>query len=63
MGDRLALYTDDQQVYRLIRQGPPPLYKIPYMQRGRMVAVDLYFDKRLKGTLSRVMKGQLLLGI
>jgi len=26
-----------------------------------MVAIDLYFDKKLKGTVARVMKGQLML--
>ena len=61
IGDRLALYTDDDLVYRRLREGLPPLCKIPYLHRGRMVAIDLYFDKKLKGTVARVMKGQLML--
>ncbi len=63
IGDRLALYTDDEGVYRRLREGLPPLYKIPYFHRGKMVGVDLYFDKKLKGTVARMMKGQLLLDI
>ena len=63
IGDRLALYTDDELVYRRLREGLPPLCKVPYFQRGRMVAIDLYFDKKLKGTVARVMKGQLMLDI
>lgn len=63
IGDRLALYTDDDGFYRRLREGLPPLYKIPYYRRGKMVGVDLYFDKKQKGTVARVMKGQLLLDI
>ncbi|MDO8716442.1 MAG: hypothetical protein Q7J73_06505 [Dehalococcoidales bacterium] len=63
IGDRLALYTDDEGFYRRLREGLPPLYRTPYFHHGKMVAVDLYFDKKLKGTVSRMMKGQLLLDI
>lgn len=63
IGDRLALYTDDELVYRRLREGPTPLYKIPYFQRGRMVAIDLYFDIKLKDTVARIMTGQFLLDI
>lgn len=63
IGDRVALYTDDQGFYRRLREALPPLYKIPYYRRGKMVGVDMYFDKKQEGTVARVMKGQLLLNI
>ena len=63
IGNRLAVYTDDESLYRRLREAPRPLYKIPYLKGGKMVGVDLYFDKKFKHTVARVVDGQMMLDI
>jgi hypothetical protein len=63
IGNRLAVYTDDQSLYRRLREGPAPRYKVPYQKGGKMVGVDVYFDKKFKKTVARVVVGQMLLDI
>jgi hypothetical protein len=63
IGNRLAVYTDDESLYRRLREGPTPLYKVPYLKGGKMVGVDIYFDKKFKNTVARVVDGQMLLDI
>ncbi len=63
IGDRLAVYTDDQDLYRRLKEGPTPVYKIPYLKGGKMVGVDLYFDKKFKEMIARMVDGQIPLGI
>lgn len=63
IGDKLAVYTDDELLYRRLREGPTPLYKIPYLKGGKTVAVDLYFDKKFKDIVARIVDGQMLLDI
>ncbi|MDO8579096.1 MAG: hypothetical protein Q7R50_07975 [Dehalococcoidales bacterium] len=63
IGGKLAVYTDDESLYRRLQEGPTPLYKIPYLKGGKMVGVDLYFDKKFRNTVARVVDGQMLLDI
>jgi len=63
IGNRLAVYTDDESLYRRLKEGPTPLCKIPYLKGGKMVGVDLYFDKKFSNTVARVVDGQMLLDI
>ena len=56
IGDKLALYTNDNRVYRSFAKGVYPLCKIPYTQDGRLVGVDLYFDKKVKNTIIQLTK-------
>ncbi len=63
IGDKVAVYTDDQLLYRRLREGQTPLYKIPYLKGGKMVGVDLYFDKKFKEIIGRMVEGQMPLGI
>lgn len=63
IGDKLAVYTDDELLYRRLREGPAPLYKIPYLKGGKMVGVDLYFDIKFKEIVARIVDGQMLLDI
>ena len=63
MGNKVAVYTNDNQVYRRFRRGLVPLQKIRYFKSGRVVGVDLYFDKRQKSAVARIMRGQLRLNI
>ena len=60
---RLVLHTDDNLVYRRLNKLPYTLRKVPYIQDGRTVAIDLYFDRKAKSTVVRVMNGQLMLGL
>lgn len=63
IGNRLAVYTDDQHIYRRLKESLPPLYKVPYLKGGKMVGVDLYFDLKFRNTVARVVDGQFLLDI
>jgi len=63
IGNRLAVYTDDASLFRRLKGGPTPLYKVPYLKGGKMVGVDLYFDKKFRNTVARVVDGQMLLDI
>ncbi len=63
VGDKLVLFTDDNQVYRRFRQGIRPLYQRPYFKHGNLVAYDLYFEKKQRRAIVQVMKGQFALNI
>ena len=63
MGDKLALYTDDNRLYRQLSKRSYALYGVPYTRAGKMVAVDLYLDRKARGTIKRVLSGQMLLDI
>ena len=63
IGSRVAVYTDDQGIYRRLKQGLTPLYKVPYLKGGKTVGLELYFDKKFKRTVTRVIGGQMLLDI
>ncbi len=60
---KLALFTNDERVYHCFYKWHNTLYKVPYIQRGKMVGVDLYFDKQVGSTVRQVIKGQLLLDV
>ncbi|MBI2851732.1 MAG: hypothetical protein HYX84_01325 [Chloroflexi bacterium] len=61
VGDKLALYTDDNSVYLRFSRGIVPIYKVPYFRNGRVVGYDLFFDAKQKTSVAQIMKGQLLL--
>ncbi len=61
VADKLALYTDDNRVYERFHKRTPTLYRVPYIQNGKLVAIDLYFDRKLKNTITQVINGQLML--
>lgn len=61
MGDKIALYTDDNRVYGRFRRGVMPLYKTPYFRNGRVIGYDLFFNLNQKGAVAQIMNGQLLL--
>ena len=63
MGDKLALYTDENWVYRQLHKRTYTLYGVPYTHEGKLVAVDLYFDRKVRSTIKRVLSGQLMLDI
>ena len=60
---RLALYTDDNDVYQRLSKWQYTLYKAPYVQKGKLIGVDLYFNRQLKHTVSQVINGQLMLDL
>jgi len=60
---KLVLYTDDDRVYRCFYKWQNTLYRVPYIQRGKMVGVDLYFDRQVRNTVRQVIKGQLMLDV
>lgn len=61
MGDKIALYTDDNQVYRRFSRGIIPFHKVPYLRNGHVVGYDLFFNLNQRGAVAQIMKGQLLL--
>jgi len=60
---KLALFTNDERVYHCFYKWQNTLYKVPYIQRGKMVGVDLYFDRQVRNTVRQVIKGQLMLDV
>jgi len=60
---RLALYTDDTRVYGQFHKWKQTLGEVTYFKGGKRVGVDLYFDKKLRSILVRVLKGQIMLDI
>ena len=63
VNNKLALYTNDDRVYKSLYKRSYTLHRAPYLQEGKLVAVDLYFDRRVASTLTQVINGQLLLEI
>jgi hypothetical protein len=63
IGNRLAVYTDDQSLYRRLKEGPNLLYKVPYVKGGKTVGFDIYFDKKFRKIVARMVRGQMLLDI
>ena len=63
LGKHLALYTEEVPVYTYLNKKLVPSQKIPYLQNGKPVGFDLYYDARMSRTIRQVIRGQLLLGI
>jgi len=63
IGKRLALYTDEVTVYTYLNKRLAPSKKVSYLQNGKPVGFDFYYDVKLSHTIKQVAKGQLLLGI
>ena len=63
IGNRLALYTDDNAVYERLSRWKATLNRVPYQQGRRIVAVDLYFEPWARKTVKRVLRGQTVLNI
>ncbi|MFC1979768.1 hypothetical protein ACFLVS_02735 [Chloroflexota bacterium] len=63
MRNEVALYTDDKCIYERFSKWTNTTRKIPYTQNSKVIAVDLYFNKKLKDSIIRVLNGQLMLDI
>jgi len=62
VGDRLvALYTDDNEVYRRLAPLRATVYGVPYQQGQRLIGVDLYFPARARRRVKEVLRGQMVL--
>ncbi len=62
-GKQLVLYTDNKVLYNYIDSHSAPRYKIPYLQKGKVIGIDLYFDRGLRYTVKHLKSGQMVLGI
>ena len=62
-GNRVVLFTNEALVYRHLAGLSITKYKVPYLQNGKMIGVDFYFDKKLLQTIRKLKTGQLPLGI
>jgi hypothetical protein len=59
IGHRWALYTDDIVLYRRLTKFGFTARPVRYLQRGKVVGIDVYFNTRLKCTVQRIKHGQL----
>ncbi len=61
MKDKLVLYTDVTEVERRLKRLKSHLYSIPYYNSGdgKIVGVDLYFDKSARNILRKTAGSQL----
>jgi hypothetical protein len=55
-GDKLALYTEDENLYRRFKEWTQLLYKVWYTQGNHPKAVDLYFPLSAKKQLLRALQ-------
>ena len=62
-GGRVILYTNDPRFYKYLKKYSLTKNQVPYLQNGKIVGVDLYFDKKLRRTVQRIKTGQMLLDI
>jgi len=62
-GTRMVLFTDEAPIYRHLNELSITKYKIPYLKNGKVVGIDLYFDRKLWRTVRRVKDGQMVLDI
>jgi hypothetical protein len=63
IGSQVVLFTNEAPIYRRLNGLSLTKYKVPYLQNGKLVGIDFYFDKKLRNTIQRVKGGQLFLGI
>ena len=63
IGRRWALYTNDEMVYKHLGKCTIAANKVPYIQNGKLVGIDFYFNEKLNRTIRKVAKGQMFLGI
>ena len=63
VGDKLALYTDENWVYQQLYKRTYTLYGVPYTHQGKTIAVDIYLDRKVRSTIKQLLGGQLLLDI
>lgn len=61
MSDKLVLYTDVTEVERRMKKLKSHLYTIPYYNSGdgKIVGVDLYFEKSARNILRKMAGSQL----
>ncbi|MBN1368067.1 MAG: hypothetical protein JW967_09085 [Dehalococcoidales bacterium] len=62
-GGRIVLFTDDARIYKYFNQVSLTKHKVPYLQNGKMVGIDFYFEKKLRRTIQRIKAGQMPLDI
>ena len=62
-GGRIVLFTNDARFYSYINRANLKKRKISYIQNGKVVGADFYFDKKLQRIIQRVKNGQMLLDI
>jgi hypothetical protein len=63
IGSQVVLFTNEAPIYRRLNGLSLTNYKVPYLQNGKVVGIDFYFDRSLRKTAQKVKDGQLLLGI
>ena len=63
IGNRTALYTNDNRLYKLVNKWPVAKHKVRYIQNGKVIGVDFYFNKKWTRPIKRISKGQLPLDI
>jgi hypothetical protein len=63
IGSRWALYTDDMTVFRRLSKYVARSKKIKYMQNGKLVGIDFYFDRKSARFIHRIARGQLPLDL
>ena len=63
VGKRLALYTDDTDVYRRLSRWKIARGAAPYLQGKTVVGMDVYFHPRARKAVKRVLQGQLALNL
>lgn len=62
MKNTLALYTDMTPVERRLKKLKTYIYSVPYYDshNGKIIGVDMYFDKSARNTLQKLVRSSQL---
>lgn len=54
-GRTIVVYSEDNQIYRRLKQWKSCQQVVPYYQNGRVVSADLYFPKQAEVEIRKVL--------
>jgi len=58
LDDKIALYTDESEIYKNFAKRAETLYSVPYIQGKNVIGVDIYFKDRDEGIIRSLLDGQ-----
>ena len=63
LDNKIALYTDESEVYKNFAKRTEALYSVPYFQGKNIIGVDIYFNDRDEGMIRSLLDGQYMMDI
>jgi len=63
LDDKIALYTDEREIYNNFAKRAEALYSIPYIQGKNVIGVDIYFKDKDESIIKNLLNGQYMMDI